>query len=64
MVVSRLKRVSVRNVWHTEEKDFTPWLKENIDILSEVLGMELSIIEQEAKVGENFEADLLAASAF
>ena len=60
MVVSRLKRVSVRNVWHTEEKDFTPWLKENIDILSEVLGMELSVIEQEAKVGKHFEADLLA----
>ena len=60
MVISRLKRVSVRDVWHNEEKNFTPWLKENIDILSEVLGMELSVIEQEAKVGRHFEADLLA----
>jgi hypothetical protein len=60
MVVSRLKRVPVRHVWRNEERDFTPWLKENIDILAEALGMELSVVEREAKVGEYFEVDLLA----
>jgi len=60
MAVSRLKRVSVRHVWRNEEKDFTPWLKENIDVLAEALGMDLSAVEREARVGEYFEADLLA----
>lgn len=60
MVVSRLKRVPVRFVWKREEKDFTPWLAKNIDILGETLGIELSVVEREADVGEHFEADLLA----
>jgi len=60
MRVSRLKKIPIRNVWHNEEKDFTPWLKENIDLLSEALGIDLSVIEREARVGERFEMDLLA----
>jgi len=63
MVVSRLKRVPVRYVWKREEKDFTPWLAKNIDILGETLGVELSVVEREADVGEHFEADLLAEGA-
>jgi len=59
MAISRLKRVPIRNVWKNEEKDFTPWLEKNIDILAETLGIELSSTEREAKVGEAFEADLL-----
>jgi len=60
MPISRLKRVSLRNVWKNEEKDFTPWLQENLDALSEVMGMELSPLEREVAVGKAFEADLLA----
>jgi hypothetical protein len=60
MPVSRLKRVPIREVWRNEEKDFTPWLEKNIDILAETLGIELSVVEREADVGEHFEADLLA----
>jgi hypothetical protein len=60
MSVSRLKRVPVRHVWRNEEKDFTPWLKENIDVLAEALGIDLSAVEREAKVGDYFEVDLLA----
>ena len=60
MAVSRLKRVPVRDVWKNEEKVFTPWLAENIDVLGEVLGIKLSVIEREANVGETYEADLLA----
>ncbi len=60
MVVGRLKRVPAHHIWSKEEKDFTPWLKENIDILGETLGMKLTIVGREADVGEHFEADLLA----
>ncbi|MBS7648002.1 MAG: DUF4268 domain-containing protein [Archaeoglobaceae archaeon] len=58
--VGRIKRIPVRHVWRNEEKDFTPWLKENIDLLGEVLGMELSAVDKEVDVGEHYEADLLA----
>jgi len=60
MIISRLKHIPVRNIWKNEEKDFTPWLKENIDVLEEVLNMKISVVEREAPVGEYFKADLLA----
>ncbi|MCL7389009.1 MAG: DUF4268 domain-containing protein [Thaumarchaeota archaeon] len=63
MSIGRLKRVPVRYVWENEERDFTPWLEENIDVLAEVLGIELSVDKREAKVGERLEVDLLAEGA-
>ncbi|MGB9756331.1 MAG: DUF4268 domain-containing protein [Candidatus Bathyarchaeales archaeon] len=60
MAVSKLNRVPVRQVWKNEEKDFTPWLAKNIEILGETLGMPLSVVEKETDVGESFEADILA----
>lgn len=59
MNVSRLKRVSLREIWSNEEGDFTPWMENNLDILGEALGIELSVVEREKKAG-TFEADLLA----
>jgi hypothetical protein len=58
-MVGRLKKVPLREVWKHEEKDFTPWLSENLDVLGETLGMELSLVDKEAGVGESYEADLL-----
>jgi hypothetical protein len=63
MSIGRLKRVPVRYVWENEERDFTPWLEENIDVLAEALGIELSVDKREAKVGERFKVDLLAEGA-
>lgn len=60
MNVSKLQRIPVRHVWRNEEKDFTPWLEKNIDVLAEALGMDLSVVDREADVGEHFRADLLA----
>lgn len=59
MNISRLKRVSLREIWLNEEKDFTPWLENNLDILAEDLGVDLSVVEREKRAG-TFEADLLA----
>ena len=61
MEISRLERVPLREVWHGEEKDFTPWLEENIELLSEALGIPLSVVEREKRAGA-FEADILAES--
>lgn len=57
--LGRLARVDPRVVWKHEAHEFTPWLVENIAMLSEVLGMELEVIDREAEVGD-FSLDILA----
>jgi hypothetical protein len=41
-------------VWRHEALDFTPWIRANIDTLSEALGMELELPETEVPVGDSF----------
>lgn len=60
MRVSRLDIVPIRKVWPKEEKDFTPWLEKNIDLLGDVLEISLVSNKREVKVGKCFRADLLA----
>jgi len=57
--LGKLQRVDPRTIWKHEAHDFTPWLVDNIDMLSEVLGIELEVVEREAEVGE-FSLDILA----
>lgn len=57
----RLERVSnIREHWPREDADFTPWLasEESIGILSDAIGIELEVLEQERNVGP-FRADIL-----
>jgi len=54
-----LKRVDPRSVWEHEAQDFTPWLRENIELLAETVGLELDLVETESPVGE-FAVDLYA----
>ena len=51
---------NIRDIWTTEDGHFTPWLFDNIDLLSEALGLELEAQEQNAPVGK-FWLDLLAS---
>lgn len=55
-----LKPVDLREVWHHEVNDFTPWLAEpeHLSWLGETLNMELSDAECEKPVGQ-FRADIL-----
>jgi hypothetical protein len=57
--LGELKSVDIRELWPNEARDFTPWLAENITLLSDALGMELEVTACEADVG-NFSLDLLA----
>ncbi|HCR86086.1 MAG TPA: DUF4268 domain-containing protein [Alphaproteobacteria bacterium] len=58
--LGKLERVELRNIWSTEDGDFTPWLakKENIEILGDAIGIELEVEAQEKDVGP-FRADIL-----
>ena len=57
--LGRLERVDIREVWQHEAHDFTPWLAENLDRLSEVVGIPLEREGIEVPV-EQFSADILA----
>lgn len=59
MGISRLDPVPLRNLWANEAYDFTSWLADNLDVLGEALGMELSWLQQEVRAGV-FSADILA----
>jgi len=52
----------LRNVWPNEAKDFTPWLaeEENMEILSEAVGLDITIDETESNVGD-FNVDIYAS---
>lgn len=59
MAVGKLQRVELKEVWAHEEQDFTPWLKDNIDVLGDALKVKLESIGNEVSVG-SFSADLMA----
>lgn len=61
--VGRLQRVALRELWKSESADFTPWLgqEENIALLSEALGMELTVEGVEEAVG-SFSADIVCSN--
>ena len=59
MVIGKLQRVSLREVWPNEARDFTPWLQDNIDVLNELFDLTLSNPESEMSAG-TFSVDLVA----
>ena len=58
--LGKLESIPLREAWENEASQFTPWLAqpENIELLSEALGIELEITGQEQSVGA-FSADIL-----
>ncbi len=57
--IGRIERVHLREVWPHEALDFTRWLGENLDILSEELGITLTDAETEGPAGD-FSVDVVA----
>ena len=57
--LSKIEKVDLRDIWEHEAHDFTPWLSENLDRLSEELGLDLELQAQEAPVG-GYSLDILA----
>jgi len=61
MQLSKLEKVNLRDVWKHEALDFTNWLAkpENLELLSDEIGIDVSLIQTEASVG-SFNVDILA----
>jgi hypothetical protein len=59
MSIGRLEGVPLRDLWKHEGTRFTVWLEENIDLLSEILNIPLTVIQREKPVGP-FWVDLFA----
>ena len=53
----------MRQAWRYEDRNFTPWLAENLDELGEALGVSLELQGQEVPVGGRF-LDILATERY
>ena len=58
MKLGKIELMDPRSVWQHEERDFTPWLAENPNLISEVIGIPIEIEQTEKYVG-NFKLDIL-----
>jgi len=57
MNIGKIRKVPLREVWRLEDANFTVWLEENIDHLTDVLGFNIAVESREQKVGP-FSVDL------
>jgi len=60
--LTRLQPVAITSVWPTEPHHFTPWLLQNGDLLSEILGLDIELEAREYKVGK-FSLDIFGREA-
>lgn len=58
-MIGKLQRVPLRDVWKHEALDFTKWLRDNIDVLNDVIDLTLSGAESEQPTTE-FKVDIVA----
>ena len=61
MALARLRKIDLREQWKHEPTDFTNWLAEdeNLRLLSDEIGIDISLIQTEASVGK-FNVDIFA----
>lgn len=61
-MIGKISRVPLREVWKHEAYDLTRWLEQNIDVLSDAVGLPLANPEREQAAG-TFSVDLVAEDA-
>ncbi len=59
MPIAKLEPVPLRELWKHEALDFTTWLAENLDFVSDKIGFDLTFVEREKSAGD-FSVDILA----
>ncbi len=57
--LGKLHQIDPRTVWENEARDFTPWVRDNLDLLAEAVGLDLELVETESRVG-NYAVDVYA----
>ena len=63
MKIGSLKKVELREIWSREDTDFTNWLKDNLDILGEAIGLDLEDPETECSWNDSdFRVDISATT--
>lgn len=56
-----LKEITdLRSVWPHEALNFTPWVAENVDLLGDAVGLDITVDETESSVGD-FNVDIYAS---
>ena len=60
--LGRIQDIQPREVWPDEASHFTPWLCENLDLLSDKLDLPLTFVGREVPVGP-YTADVVAETA-
>lgn len=58
-MIEQITRLPLKEIWKHEAYNFTRWLCENIDVLQDVIGFEISNPESEQSTG-NFNVDIKA----
>ena len=58
--IGRMEEVSLRSVWPHEERDFTPWLLDNFDLLGDALDLDLHSPSREVTLSGAGRADIVA----
>lgn len=58
-MIGKIERVPIKEIWKKEASDFTPWLRDNIDALNDILDFSLINAESEQRVG-TFSVDIVA----
>ncbi|QYK49251.1 MAG: DUF4268 domain-containing protein [Phycisphaeraceae bacterium] len=61
-MIGKIQRIPLRQVWRHEERDFSAWLCDNIDVLNEAIGLELAEPQRERAAG-TFSVDLSGEDA-
>lgn len=59
---NRITRLKITDVWRHEDRDLTPWLCENIDVIGDSIGTQLTNATREQSTG-SFNVDIKAEDA-
>lgn len=57
--ITKITRLKARDVWQYEDRDLTPWLCENIDVVGDIIGIQLTNAFREQSTG-SFNVDIRA----
>jgi hypothetical protein len=57
--ITKITRIKSKDVWQYEDRDLTPWLCENIDVIGDAIGIQLTNAFREQSTG-SFNVDIKA----